>query len=357
MMVLRRISVLLACVLMGVGPSALAQTFYANGTGSTFEIRFNTGYTSERGAMIAEAASWWADRLASDVTIVLEVSFVTQTAQGQDMPCLENEALLGLGGTTTLFANSPGAPRDVAHPQALANAFAGYDLDPTTIDARLQFNAKLDDDTNFPDCIGGGDWYYGFGSPPDSRDVSFYHTALHELAHGLGFQSYANFETGELFAFTGYPQGINDAFLLRLRHVREGLFWSLALGAMTDEQRAAAARDDGDLVWEGDRVNALAGILSDGTQLGRVKMYAPQTFNAGASVSHFDASLVPDELMEPRTAATFDARLAEAALHDIGWGAVGRVTLPPLEVGDSGGGAVLWVTVLLVLLTRRRQRQ
>lgn len=126
---------------------------------------------------------------------------------------------------------------------------------------------------------------------------------------------------------------------------------------MTDEQRAAAARDDGDLVWQGARVDALAGILSDGTQLGRVKMYAPQTFNAGASVSHFDTSLVPDELMEPRTAATFDARLAEAALHDIGWGAVGRVTLPPLDVGDSGGGAFLWAPVLLVLGARRRQRQ
>lgn len=357
MKAIRFASALVACVLMGTSPSALAETLYANGTGSTFEIRFNTGYTSERGAMIAEAASWWADRLASDVPIVLDVSFVTQTEQGQDMPCLENEALLGLGGTTTLFANSPGAPRDVAHPQALANAFAGYDLDPTTVDARLQFNAKLDDNVNFPDCIGGGDWYYGFDSPPDTRDVSFYHTALHELAHGLGFQTYADFETGELFSFTGYPQGINDAFLLRLRHVEAGALRSLALGAMTDEQRAAAARDDGDLVWQGARVDALADILSDGTRLGKVQMYAPSTFNAGTSVSHFDTSLVPDELMEPRTAKTFDARLAEAALHDIGWGAVGRVTLPPLVVGDSDGGAFLWLAVLLVLATRRRPRQ
>lgn len=350
-------SSLVVCLLLGTASPALAQTLYVNGAGSTFEIRFNTGYTSARGDMIVEAASWWADRLDSDVPIVLEVSFVTQTDRGQDMPCLENEALLGLGGTTTLHANSPGAPRDVVHPQALANALAGYDLDTTTVDARLQFNSKLDDDVNFPNCIGGGDWYYGFGSPPDSRDVSFYHTALHELAHGVGFQSYADFETGELFAFDDYPQGIDDAFLLRLRHIQSGSPRSLSRAAMTNEQRAAAARDDGDLVWHGEHVDAMSDILSAGTRVGKVQMYAPQIFNAGASVSHFDTRLVPDELMEPRTAPTFDARLAEAAMHDIGWGAVNRITLPALEVGDGGGGATLLATVLLLLAVRRRKRQ
>src|SRR5690606_35697512 len=116
MMTKRIVSALVLYALLGTSVPALAQTFYANGAGATFEIRFNTGYTTQRGAVILEAATWWADRLASDVTIVLDVSFDTQTEGGLDLPCLENEALLGLGGTTTLFANSPGAPPNVAYP-------------------------------------------------------------------------------------------------------------------------------------------------------------------------------------------------------------------------------------------------
>ena len=357
MMTKRIVSALVLYALLGTSVPALAQTFYANGAGATFEIRFNTGYTTQRGAVILEAATWWADRLASDVTIVLDVSFDTQTEGGLDLPCLENEALLGLGGTASLHANFPGAQPDVAYPQALANALAGYDVAPGTADAGLLFNAKLDD-PRWSACLDGGDWDYGFGPPRDSRDVSFYHTALHELAHGLGFQTYANFETGELFKFTDYPQGINDAFLLRLRSVDGIVLRSLTANGMTDAQRAAAAKSNGNLVWQGARVDAMAGILSAGTRQGKVQMYAPGVYRAGVSVSHFDTRLVPDELMEPWTAPTFDARLAEAAMHDLGWGVVSGTRLPPLEVGDSGGGAALLLTfVVLATAMRRRKRQ
>lgn len=358
MMTKRIVSALVLCALLGTSVPTLAQTLYANGAGATFEIRFNTGYTTQRGAVILEAATWWADRLASDVTIVLDVAFDTQT-DGLDLPCLENEALLGLGGTTTLFANSPGAPSNVAYPQALANALAGYDVAPGTADAGLLFNAKLDD-PRWSACLDGGDWDYGFGPPRDSRDVSFYHTALHELAHGLGFQSYANFETGELFTFEvgGRDVAVNDAFLLRLRSVDGIVLRSLTANAMTDAQRAAAAKSNGNLVWQGAQVDAMAGILSGGIRQGKVQMYAPVAYRAGVSVSHFDTRLVPDELMEPWTAPTFDARLAAAAMHDLGWGVVRGTTLPPLDVGDSGGGAAVLLTfAVLATAIRRRKRQ
>lgn len=352
-MMLSRSMVALLLSLALVAPlTARAETLYAYGTGSTFEIRFDEGYTTERGAMMVAAANWWADRLVSKVNIVLDVSFAERSDQGDDLLCLEDEALLGLGGTTTLFFDFPGAPAGVLYPQALANAISGRDLDAGTADARLLFNAKLDNNTDWPDCLGGGDWYYGLGTPPDPQDVSFYHTALHELAHGLGFQSYADYETGALFTVSGYPQGINDAFLLRLRHVYLGELRSLALGEISNAGRAAAARDDGDLVWVGDEVDALAGILSSGTNMGKVQMYAPATFAPGGSVSHFDLRLEPDELMEPLTSSNFDARLAEAALHDIGWRDTGTSTIPPLQGDGSGGAGVMVVLALLLLFAR-----
>ncbi|MCB1837397.1 MAG: hypothetical protein KDH99_07215 [Alcanivoracaceae bacterium] len=353
MQLLRTVFALVLSLVFVAATPARAETLYAYGTASTFEIRFDQGYTGERGAMMVAAANWWADRLVSKVNIVLDVSFASQDDGGDDLLCLEDQALLGLGGTTTLFFDFPGAPAGVLYPQALANAISGRDLDSTTVDARLLFNAKLDDNAGWPDCLGGGDWFYGLGTPPDPNDVSFYHTALHELAHGLGFQSYADFETGELFTVSGYPQGINDAFLLRLRHLYLGELRSLALGDISAAGRAAAARDDGDLVWVGEEVDALAGILSAGTNMGKVQMYAPATFAAGGSVSHFDLRLVPDELMEPLTSPSFDARLAEAALHDLGWRDAGTQTLSPLEGDGSGGAGIMIVLVLLAVRVMR----
>lgn len=353
MQLLRPLFALVFLVEFVAATPARAETLYAYGTASTFEIRFDEGYTVERGAMIVAAANWWADRLVSKVNIVLDVSFAERSDGGDDLPCLEDEALLGLGGTTTLFFDFSGVPSGVLYPQALANAISGRDVDPDTADARLLFNAKLDNNVDWPDCLGGGDWYYGLGTPPDPKDVSFYHTALHELAHGLGFQSYADFETGELFTVRGYPQGINDAFLLRLRHLHLGELRSLALADMTAPERAAAARDDGDLVWVGEEVDALAGILSAGTNMGKVRMYAPATFTPGGSVSHFDLSLVPDELMEPLTSPSFDARLAEAALHDIGWRDGAAQSIPPLKGDGSGGAGIMLVLVCLLVSVRR----
>jgi len=353
MQLLRPLFALLLSLVFVVAAPARAETLYVYGTASTFEIHFDEGYTAERGAMMVAAANWWADRLVSKVNIVLDVSFAELSDDGDDLPCFEDEALLGLGGTTTLFFDFSGVPSGVLYPQALANAILGRDADSTTADARLLFNAKLDNNANWPDCLGGGDWYYGLGTPPDPNDVSFYHTSLHELAHGLGFQSYADYETGELFTVTGYSQGINDAFLLRLRHLYLGELRSLALGDMTATERAAAARDDGDLVWVGEEVDALAGILSAGTNMGKVQMYAPATFAPGGSVSHFDLRLAPDELMEPLTSPSFDARLAEAALHDIGWREGSTQTIPPLEGDGSGGAGIMLVLVLLVVSARR----
>ncbi len=48
-------------------------------------------------------------------------------------------------------------------------------------------------------------------------------------------------------------------------------------------------------------------------------MFAPRSFQQGSSVSHWDTSLSPDELMEPSATPTSDDRSTVQLLKDIGW--------------------------------------
>lgn len=54
---------------------------------------------------------------------------------------------------------------------------------------------------------------------------------------------------------------------------------------------------------------------------GRVRMYAPNPFQSGSSVSHYDVSLTPNALMEPaiNSDLTDSVDLTEALFREIGW--------------------------------------
>ena len=62
-----------------------------------------------------------------------------------------------------------------------------------------------------------------------------------------------------------------------------------------------------------------------GTTAGFARLYAPNPFQGGSSVSHFDTSLTPSVLMEPSITPDLTTRvknpidLTLALLRDIGW--------------------------------------
>jgi hypothetical protein len=66
---------------------------------------------------------------------------------------------------------------------------------------------------------------------------------------------------------------------------------------------------------------------------GRVKLYAPNPYEGGSSISHFDASALPNLLMEPAASSdlTSDVDLTLAHFTDIGW----LEDLPTGVVGDQ----------------------
>jgi hypothetical protein len=67
------------------------------------------------------------------------------------------------------------------------------------------------------------------------------------------------------------------------------------------------------------------GILRGADSVSRVLLYAPNPFQSGSSVSHYDVSAFPNQLMEPAIngdlthQVTVPQDLTYKLLKDIGW--------------------------------------
>lgn len=275
----------------------------------------NPGTTlgQQRRNAIEHAASVWGAVLTSDTSIIVNARF-TGTLE-----CSATTAVLGGATSTILFSSFSGAPDfGVWYPAALADALAGRDLcaDPEShcageADITAVFNPGLDSDSQ---CLGGKRrWYYGLDHRAGDDGIDFLNVVLHELAHGLGFQTFVNEKTGTWYK--GKPVAY-DRFL---RDLATGHKWT----DLTPAQRRISARSDGNVVWDGDVVAEAARSLTSGTIDGYTSIYSPDPPREGASLSHWDTSVTPDELMEPQLSdglrASSRLGLAPCLLADLGW--------------------------------------
>ncbi|MEN9579205.1 MAG: hypothetical protein RJA70_2214 [Pseudomonadota bacterium] len=200
---------------------------------------------AQRRAALQHAVDVWAALLDSDVPIELHVSLDSLTCSG-------GSAVLGSAAGASIFANVPGAPsQSVWYLSALADRFAGFDTDPGQPDIIAQFNSDIDGNA----CLGANSWYYGFdgNAPPGNPDLVS--IILHELAHGLGVSSLADFSTGT------FPSGLPDAYSVQLFDRTFGKSWD----ALTNDERATSALNLRNVVWLGPAVAAAApGLLATG---------------------------------------------------------------------------------------------
>ncbi len=265
------------------------------------------------------AATIWGSLLQSNVPIVVDVSFAS-------LPCTAN----GLANTTVSAAdpNFPHAPvADTLYPQALANALAGSDLLPATDDITIVFNSDVDNAT----CLGSRSWYYGLDGTPPGTDLDFVTVAMHEIAHGLGFQTFINLTTGD--------KGKDSTNTFRddifMRNLENHGASPADFSSMSSGQRLAALTAAPKLEWTGAVLNAAAqtclksGLTcfcfgGRGVADSQVSMYAPTTLDPQAA-NHFTA-LFAGELMAPYSATNTvsivpnrDPGQAIAVLQDIGW--------------------------------------
>jgi hypothetical protein len=254
-----RIGALVAAGLLAGALAAGASTITiinADGAGEGFNdptvvapVGGNPGTTlgAQRLFVFQYAASIWGSVLPSAVTIQVNANF-------DPLTCTATSAVLGSAGATTVWASFPGAIfPSTWYGQALANRLAGVDLDAgATPDINARFNSTLD--TAVPTCLGSTTWYYGIDGLEGTK-VELLPVVLHELAHGLGFQTFTSGSTGN-FLGSAYPS-VADHFL---RDAASGLHWD----ADTPAQRVASAISVNGLSWDGPGVQvAAAGFLAN----------------------------------------------------------------------------------------------
>jgi hypothetical protein len=222
---------------------------------------------------------------------------------------------------------------------------AGTDLDPTTSDIQAVFSSALDGGS----CLGGTGWYYGLDGNPPPGTLDFATVVLHELGHGLGFQTFVALSTGAKFL------GHDDAYERRLE--QHGAVPS-DYPSMSNAQRITASTSDPNLQWLGGLVNA-AGItsLSEGVANGHVRLHGPPAQQPGSSVSHFSTDLFPNQLMEPfYNGPNHDVGMTLLLLRDLGWTEAAAPVVAKVPASSPlGAGALLLGMALAGALALRAQ--
>src|SRR5262249_33132931 len=208
----------------------------------------NAGTTVGQQRLLAfkYAAAIWSAALNPRAPVRIEASFVP-------LSCTATMGVLGVAGPTVAWADASFPLSNVWYPGALANQFAGQDLDPITPPVQAQFNSSVGSST----CLTGDSWYYGLdGNPLSSNQFDLVTVVLHELAHGLGFVTLTDTQTGAQLNNRPDVWEFNMFDLVAQKH------WNM----MSDAERAASAVRPRKLVWDGSNMTAaVPTILLAGT--------------------------------------------------------------------------------------------
>jgi hypothetical protein len=336
----------------------------------------NTGATlgQQRLNLFNFAAGIWSAYLDSSVPINVNSQFNSLT------PCTTSGGVLGSAGSNSGWLNFANAPfANTIYHTALANKISGTDNNGA---AAAEINATFNSDVD-TGCLGAGTrFYYGLNNSTPAGTVNLLVVLLHEMGHGLGFSSYVttlsitgatnaspivvttSFSHGlvngdqvtiqnaagntaangtwtvanrtattfELAGSTGNGaytgngiirgannSGFADVWSRLMFDRTTGKYWS----NMTTAERSASILNTGNLMWDGANVKNASSFLTAGRDAatGRVQMFAPNPFQSGSSVSHWDTAAFTNLLMEPVISAglPLNLDLTRQQMRDIGW--------------------------------------
>ncbi len=242
------------------------------------------------------AADIWETLINSSVTIVIQACWAD----------LET-GVLGYGGADNYYSNFTGAPvANTWYPSALANALAGSDLGGTDPDMHLAYSKDFQD---------ANQWYFGTDGNTPGTQYDFTSVVLHEIAHGLGFSGSMRWEsgTGSWGGGTGKPISYD-------RFTEDGSGNALINTAIYPNPSTAlgSALTSGNIWFDGPNANA----ANSG---GRVRLYAPSTWQSGSSYSHLDEIFNnTDHALMTYSLAKGESNhnpgtIAMGILQDVGW--------------------------------------
>lgn len=201
-----------------------------------------TSVGEQRRNAFEAALAVYAKALDGTIPVVVNAEF-------KPLPCTGGVGIMGQAAPAELAAGVSGLDAKVAYPIALANQIAKKDISPTGPDIEASFNGGVGQG----DCSDFPAWYYGLDQKAgDNTDLVG--VLLHELAHGLGFESFMDVETG-----VPTLAGGTDVFS---RHLLDNLT-NKRFDQMTDAERALATRSPRQVVWDGKAVTAAAARLLD----------------------------------------------------------------------------------------------
>ena len=323
-----------------------------SGSASNIQLNFSSGFDSpqvvtpqggnngrtlgeQRRLAFIKGAEILAAQVGSSQLIVVNAQF-------NPLQCDNTSAVLGSAGAATNIAydaDDPSKPASTLantfYPIALANAIANKDEVTDLGDISAEFNSNL----GSSGCLEGGGWYYGFDDNSGNQ-TGFLTVLLHEVTHGLGFTSLANLNTGEkaiAVSSDGSTSRLDDIFSNFLYIKSEDKTWKeLGTSSADNAKRKDSITSVDDLYWNGNAANTLAiGKITSGfsdndssgtfTNGDRIQIFAPDELKQGSSISHFDETVSPNEVMEPNLGLNAcDIGLALGVLTDIGWS-----TTPP----------------------------
>ncbi len=263
------------------------------------------GFTDEARAAFQYAVDIWNALIRSPVPIRIDASFT-------DLGGFEGETII-LGGARPAGWKAPGS-LDLWFPEALADMRADRDLTAGEPDIITRFNSHAD-----------ANWYFGTDGNTPAGKTDFVSTVLHEIAHGLGFFSFASVEEGSIYGLTSSSgrgklrDGNPDLPYIYDFFVENGSKKTII--SFPDPSFALENQlTSNDLFWNGKKgVEANAGILPH--------LYAPSSWSQGSSYTHLDEMTFPagdaNALMTPYLAnqeAIHDpGPVALGMLEDIGW--------------------------------------
>lgn len=264
------------------------------------------------------ATNIWASILNSRVNVPIHI-------QACWLP-MSNPSILGYSGYPTLhknFAYRPAA--DVWYPPALANGWAGADLNGSTPEMVIAYNSNF-----------ASNFYYGTDQNTPSNKYNLATVVLHEITHGLGFAGSMWMQGYE--GSWGYYDSFYNIFPEAYdRFAVDGLGRMLINTSVypNPSYELGDALTSNNLYFNGSRARA----ANNGAN---VKLYAPYSWRGGSSYAHLDEifnytsnALMTYSLSYGET--NYDpGPITKAMLLDLGWPAPGVPPSPPTSLTLTG---------------------
>ena len=286
--------------------------------GAAFHVVWQIGCSNPPAKAVTAldyATTIWESLLASPITIDVSACWT------DPLPCTG----IACGEPVTRIRNFTGTPfADTYYPVALANALGGVDLTPNNSpDINIWFDSAQT-------------WSYVTSGTPD-LGIDFVTVALHELAHGLGFEGnmYESYNVG--FCGNGpYYWYLCPTIFDRLVVDSQN---TPLLNYLTPDPRVLGTRLKTDANFGGPNT-----ILHYGTP---AKLNTPATWNQGSSLSHLDPATFGSlsTLMQPAnlTPVRSPDSVVLGILQDLGWQRAGAqpnlTSSGPLAVGVNTDAA------------------